>query len=221
MSADSFEIKACALIVQMDGQPSAINLRELLDRAAHCSDESIYHHFCENQLRPTFDDPEFTNDFATWAYRALRDDMLAERLAMLDPYTYDSIGELRAYLLDILEERLSQIDHIPWAGYGQAFYFMKASMLILDTQIRLVHPEEMLWVLRRMTNSSIYYHFMESKQRLRKNNNHLCDWLRAQNDLGMRLANVFDAVDGQFYSLGALRQEFLFRARHIVGTEEP
>ena len=101
--------------------------------------------------RPTFDDPEFTNDFATWAYRDLRDDELAEHLGILDPDSFDSVEDLRGALLDTLEDRLAQIERIPGADIGHAFYFMRSSMLVFDTSMVLENPEDMMWVLRRMT----------------------------------------------------------------------
>ncbi len=160
---NSFEIKACALIVQMDGQSSAINLRKLRDRSGHCSAESIYHHFCETQLRPTFDDPEFTNDFATWAYRVIRDDILAERLGIIDPGACGSVEELRATLRDTTEDRLSEIDHISIAEPGHGFYFMRSAMFCFDTEMSLDKPEDIMWALRRMTRPSVYYHFVETR----------------------------------------------------------
>ncbi len=217
MGVSPFEIKSCALIVRMDGEPSAINLRELCDRTTRCSDDSIYHHFCEIQLRPTFDDPEFTNDFATWAYRALRDDVLAERLGILDPQTAGSIENLRTALLDVLEERLSEIDYIPWAGYGRAFYFMRASMVVFDTGVRLNRPDEIIWALKTMSRASIYYHFVEARRHFPEGNDDFSEWLRRNGPLGLRLDEEFSRMDVQFYPLRDLRQELLRRAHEVVG----
>ena len=216
---NSFQIKACALIVQMDGQASAINLRELRDRVEHCSPESIYHHFCETQLRPTFDDPEFTNDFATWAYRDLRDDVLAERLGILDPDSFESIEALRSELLDAIEDRLSEVDYVPSAELGHAFYFMNSSMLVFDTTMVLKKPEDVMWALRRMTRPSIFYHFVETRSRLGSKNDDILPWLCEGGPLGVRLAEAFAGIDVEHYTLRALRQELLHRSHNILGEE--
>ncbi len=215
-SVSPFQIKACALIVEMDGQPSAINLRELRDRAERCSAESIYHHFCETQLRPTFDDPEFINDFATWAYRVLRDDVLAERLGIIDPSECDAVEDLRTSLLDAIEERLSEIETISMAERGHGFYFMRSSMVCFDTDMRLEKPEDAMWALRRMTRPSVYYHFVETRTRIGNRNHDILTWLRDGGPLGAELAESFVGIDFQHYTLRALRQELLHRAHQIL-----
>jgi hypothetical protein len=65
-----FEVKDCALITLALGK-SALNLRELRDRVAEVPPQSLYHHFYETLLRPSFDDPEYRNDFALWSRRQL------------------------------------------------------------------------------------------------------------------------------------------------------
>ncbi len=215
----TFQIKACALIVQMDGQASAINLRELRDRAERCSPESIYHHFCETQLRPTFDDPEFTNDFATWAYRDLRDDVLAERLGILDPDSFESVEGLRAALLDTIEDRLSDADYIRGAELGHAFYFMTSSMLVFDTGMVLEKPDDIMWALRRMTRASIYYHFIETRSKIGSKNNDILPWLCGGDSTGGRLAEAFASIGVEHYTLRALRQELLHRSHQILGED--
>lgn len=207
----------------MDGVASAVNLRELKDRVERCSLDSIYHHFCETQLRPTFDDPEFTNDFATWAYRELRDDVLAERLGILDPDAYESASELRAALLDIIEDRLSELDRIPDAELGHEFHFMHSSVLVFDTSIVLDKPEDVMWALRRMTRPSIFYHFVETRSRIGSRNHDIIAWLKEGGPSGEELAEAFGSIDVEHYTLRALRQELLHRSHQILGegVQEP
>ncbi len=73
----TFRVKDCALITRMAGISSVMNLRELRERLAVCPLESLYHHFCETQIRASFGDPEFRNDFAVWASRYRGDRVLA------------------------------------------------------------------------------------------------------------------------------------------------
>ena len=68
-----FEVKDCTLITRMGGVEPALNLRELRERIKICPIESLYHHFCETVIRPSFDDPEFRNDFAVWAAHSMHD----------------------------------------------------------------------------------------------------------------------------------------------------
>ena len=103
-----FEVKDCALLVRMSGLPPAVNLRELRDRIAGCSENVLFHHYCETTLRTTFDNPDYRNDFAVWAKLYLGDRVLAERLGILDPYSFHSLEELRAATLEVIDERLGE-----------------------------------------------------------------------------------------------------------------
>jgi len=54
-----FEIKDCALLRRMSGLPPAVNLRELRERIVACSPDVLYHHFCDTQLAPSSDYPDY------------------------------------------------------------------------------------------------------------------------------------------------------------------
>src|SRR3990167_4921077 len=90
----AFKLMDCALITLATGK-RAMNLGELRDRIVEVDDSSIYYHFYENLLRPSFDDPEYRNDFALWARRDLYQPELAEKLVVLDPMRGRDPSELR------------------------------------------------------------------------------------------------------------------------------
>ena len=160
-----FKVKDCALLIRMSGQPPAINLRELRERIAACSENALFHHFCEPLLRPAFDHPDYRNDFAVWVKWYLSDRVLAERLGILDPFSMSSLEELRAVTLDIIDERLSEVVAIPSAAPGDEFYFLEATTVVFDTGERIASPRELATVIKGMTNGSIYYHFLEARRR--------------------------------------------------------
>ena len=60
----SFKVKDCTLITRMAGVKEALNLRELEERVRVSPDECLFHHFCETVIRPTFDYPDYPNDFS-------------------------------------------------------------------------------------------------------------------------------------------------------------
>ena len=74
---NSFVMRDCALLTRMSGVPEAANLRELRERIAVCGENVLYHHFCETLLRPSFDYPDYHNDFAVWSKLYLDDRVLA------------------------------------------------------------------------------------------------------------------------------------------------
>ena len=148
-----FEIKDCALITRMGGVDSAMNLRELRERVMNCPMDSLFHHFCETKIRPGFDDPEFRNDFAVWASRNLRDRVLAERLGIINPYDADGLELLREKLIDIIDDRLSEVQMIPWVRRGEEFRFMRATTVVFSTGVHLTSPEALARALPTMTSS--------------------------------------------------------------------
>jgi hypothetical protein len=106
--ATPFVIKDCTLISIAMGV-EAQNLRELSDRIKSIPPGCIYFHFWGGMLRPGFDEPEYQNDFAAWAWRSLHDTRLAERLAIVNPTHYRDIEDLRTELIDVIDERTGSL----------------------------------------------------------------------------------------------------------------
>ena len=83
-----FAVQDCTLLARMSGLVPAVNLREMRERVAACSTDVIFHHFCETPMVPSFDRPDYRNDFALWVKQHLQDRVLAERLGILDSYNF-------------------------------------------------------------------------------------------------------------------------------------
>lgn len=206
---DVFEIKDCALLTRMSGIPPAMNLRELRDRIVSCHPDVLYHHFCETVLVPSFDYPDYRNDFAVWARWRLGDQVLSERLGMIDPYLYTSVEELRSATLEIIEERLSEVTMIPWARPGQAFYFMQAVTVVFDTGQRIRHPDELSAAIPRMTKGSIYFHVLEARRRLPGGMDDFTGWLKGCEENWEHYIRAVQAIDVTFHTLPEIRQELI------------
>lgn len=204
-----FRIKDCSLIVRMAGLREAMNLRELEERLYTCPVECLFHHFCETVIRPTFDDPDYPNDFALWASRELRDRVLAERLANLNPYKTGSLEDLRKLVIDIIQERLSELDYIPWAPNGNVFHFMQAVTVVFDTGITIDSIQELSSQLPQMTNGSIYYHFVEARRRTENNIDDFSVWLSDKGESTRPLIKALSEIDFYFLSLNELKQTLI------------
>ena len=132
----AFEIKDCTLIALATGI-RAQNLRELKEQLSYIQPDSIYYHFWRSLLRPRFDDPEYHNDFALWAAHDLHDPILAERLAVVDPSEFSSISELREELLEIMDERLDQIEYPLYSRQENQFEFIRSQIVIFNTKMQV------------------------------------------------------------------------------------
>lgn len=210
MKAPAFKVMDCTLLTRMSGLPPAVNLREMRDRLGTCSEDVIYHHFCETWLRPTFDNPDYRNDLAVWAIGGLLDRVLAERLAIIDPYEYDSINTLRANLTEIIDDRIGELQPwVPMARPGSEFYFMQATTVVFDTGERITNPRELASAVEKMTNGSIYFHFLEARRRSPVHHDDFSSWLGELNSGHHNAVNAIQEIDFYFSNLAEIRKELV------------
>jgi hypothetical protein len=203
-----FVVMDCTLLTCMSGLPPAHNLRELRDRITACSDNVLYHHFCETLLRATFDDPEYRNDFAVWAKDGIGDRVLAERLGVIDPYVFESTGELRSQVLEIIEERLAELSPwVPTARPGREFFLMNATTVVFDTGVRLATADELGAGITQMSNGSIFYHFLEGLRRPPRMRDDFSAWLMHRGEREKNVADQIASLDFYFKGLPALRDD--------------
>jgi len=200
-----FEVKDCALITLAVGR-SAHNLRELRDHAADVPVESLRHHFYEALLRPSFDDPEFGNDFAVWAHEALRDEALAERLSALDPVDHPGGEALRTALVDLLEDRLAELPAAPAAPPGREFHFLRSRIVVFVSGRRARTPAELAALVPRLPAGSVFYHFVEARLRPPRGEDDFSAWLASWGEPGSEACRRLAAIDPMFGSLGDLRE---------------
>lgn len=210
----SFTVKDCALISRMAGVETALNLRELRERLLVCPVESLFHHFCETVIRPTFDDPEFRNDLAVWAARDLQDRVLAERLGIINPYDYSSLMELRQLVVEVIDERLAEVPYVPWVKLGNDFRFMQAVTVVFDTGKLLETPQDLIKAIPLMSLGSIYYHYVEARRRTKTGADDFTVWLH-DFDAGVdELRSTLEDIDFYFMSLPELKA-------HLVDVVQP
>jgi len=217
--AEPFAVKDCALIAIGTGE-RAQNLRELRDRLQTIHPACIYHHFWGGLLRPLFDDPEYLNDFAGWAWHGLRDARLAEKLALVDPSQCATLDDLRRELIEVIEERLEESEFIPWAKTNQQFHFVRSQIVVFDTTLRLDDPSMLAGLVPRLSVGSIFYHFIDARRRTPSRRDDFSEWLLG---FGDRCAEMviprLSVIDPYFSSLTDLRRE-LERVFRVCLTQE-
>ncbi|WP_310599524.1 DUF5752 family protein [Desulfobulbus sp.] len=215
-----FLIKDCTLIAVATGE-EAHNLREFSDRLKTIHSGCIYYHFWGGMLRPHFDEPEYPNDFAAWAWRGLHDKRLAERLAIVDPSQYRAIEELRQELVEVIEERLAESEWIPWARSNQRFKFIRSQIVVFDTGKRIVHPQEMPSQIAGLSPGSVFYHFIDARRRTASGRSDFAEWLHAIDaEEYAELIRQLNAIDPYFTTLPDLRREvaLVFQPLHAEGA---
>ncbi len=204
-SGEAFAVKDCALIAIATGR-KATGLTGLLDNLQRINTDSIYHHFWGGLLSPRFEVREFNNDFAGWVRHSLQEPVLSERLAVIDPGSFANLEELRHELVDIIEERLDESESCRWLRARRQFEFLRSRLVVFDTFLEIARPEELPEVVEKMSTSSIFYHFIDSRRRL----NICCDdfsyWLNAFGEEYQELQVELAAFDPFFSSLSQTRK---------------
>lgn len=203
---DPFAVKDCTLISIATGK-RAQTLRELRNRLEDIHPGCIYHHFWGGMLVPRFDDPEFQNDFASWAVHGLNDLRLAERLGIIDPTHFGDMEELRGRLIEVIEERLDETEIVPWAQSDRQFHFVRSKIVVLDTRLRVSDPYKLKELIPHMPVSTIFYHFIDARRRTSDRRDDFSRWLSDLDDWSCGVARRITAIDPYFASLKGLRSQ--------------
>jgi len=201
---EPFAVQGCALLAIATGK-RAQTLRELKDHLETVDLECIYHHFWGDMLRPSFDEPEFANDFASWARHGLHDHKLAERLGVIDPTEFDSLEDLRQEVVEVIEERLDEGEMVPWSRSDQQFHFLRSQIVVFDIGIRVRKPSRLTDVIPKMYAGSIFYHFIDARRRTDYNLDDFRAWLWGFGDEYRELIDRIAAIDPYFSTLAGLR----------------
>lgn len=155
-----FEFIACLGLRQMLGR-SAWDERELLEGIEEVPADSIYFHTTNAFLRSRYITAPYANDFATWAAIQVRDRILGERLAVVDPFAFSDVEGLRIEIVSIVDDHLRRMEMVPRIVYGEPFHFMRSTIIAVPTGLRAHTLKEFASALKRVDLSVIYYHMFE------------------------------------------------------------
>ena len=199
-----FAVKDCALITIATGI-RVQNLKEFAVALKEVPLGSIYHHFWGRLLRALFDEPEYNNDFASWASRGLHDKPLAEQLSMVIPTDYKDLECLRQEMVEVVEQRLDESEYVPWAKADQQFHFLKSQIVVFDTGIRYDNPAELVPQIKKLSTGSIYYHFIDARNRTEERYDDFTSWLKGFGNEFDELGQNLCTADPYFSSLKEIR----------------
>ncbi|MBI5442801.1 MAG: hypothetical protein HY900_16510 [Deltaproteobacteria bacterium] len=200
-----FSVRDCAHTALATGI-HAEDLKELRDGLARAPLGSLYQHFWARLLRPQFDEPEYNNDFASWAYHGLHDKVLAERLAVIDPAGFEGLESLRQEVIEVLEERLDDGPSASWSNADQPFFFVQSQIVVFDTGLRLSSPSELASAVAELSTGSIFYHFIDARRRTPDRRDDFALWLSAFGEPCASVAQELARVDPYFSSLKEVRR---------------
>jgi hypothetical protein len=201
-----FEFKQCITILKATGK-KAKNLHALRDRISDVSDESISHHvyhYFQKAKRIL----EYTNDFAQWAGETLKENILAEQLSNIDPYSFKCMDVLRNEIVRVIDAYLKSFSKTRSAPSGDEFYFNEGITLVSPVGIQVKNLAEFLVAIRYIDLESIYFHFYEARIRPPEEVDDFSHWFGdTLNKKG--LADRIRSIDPFMHSLEAARQHII------------
>jgi hypothetical protein len=206
-SIEPFAVFDCSLSRMPIGR-SCSNLRELLEAIRAVPDMVIEHHMTRCALEDHFDLYEFPNDLARWCWDMLGDHVLAEKLGLVDPYAQASIDSLRAELVNLIEERVWELDRMPTCQPGLELHLVGSRLVAYDTGERLPTPAALFETLPRLSLRSFFYHVHNARRRSGGRTDDFSNWLEcygADPSLVARLRGI----DVYFLNLYQLRDQMV------------
>ena len=202
-----FNFNSRAHMVELTGL-KAHSLTELKDILKDAPDPVIYYHTHHYLEEHQYLVPELTNDFAAWVKTSLGNEVLGERLAVISSIEFTNLANFRDKAVNIIETYIAQHKY-PWeAPPGREFYFLKSVDVILPTLFVAHDLRAFVEDLRKITVSSLYFHFVESRLRFKGNLNDFANWLADQMD-EKELSQEIAKIDPYTYTLEGLRSTLI------------
>ena len=139
--------------------------RELVEELEQIPAASVYYHTQSIFLRHPRIAGAYPNDFANWVATQIRDQVLAERLAVVDPYMFGGVEELREELVSIVDSHISTLNPVPRIVFGDPLFFMQSHVLEVPTGLEARTLPDFRRCLAEVDLSAVYLHALHARIR--------------------------------------------------------
>ena len=182
--------------------------RELMEGLEQVPLDSVYYHTHSVFLRHPQMTEAFPNDFANWVATQVRDQVLAERLAVVDPFQFPNLEELREELISIIDHHLSTLHPVPRVVFGDPFFFVQSHVIEVPTGLEARTLEEFRRCLAEVDASAVYYHALDARVRRGLRGGDFAHWIGEE--LGRpSLTAEIGRINPYLGGLGQIRAETL------------
>jgi hypothetical protein len=189
----SFHFLGCWELYEMLGR-RAYDERELVDILEEVPLDSIYVHTHGHFLRHKYIAGPYPNDFATWAAIQVRDRVLGEKLAVVDPFELPDLGAVRTELISLIDDHLRSTRMVPRVVFGEPFEFMQSRTLEVPTGVKVRTLAEFRDALATTVDASVvYYHVIEARRHKARRRTDFAVWVERElgmAELGERLSRL-------------------------------
>jgi hypothetical protein len=185
----------------------ALDVRELRQRIEEVPAGSIFFHTFGYFLRHRVFTTAYGNDFARWAANEIGDHALAERLAVVDPFGFSDLDELREHLVTILQDHLRGHESERRVEFVRGFHFQQSQVVEVPLGVAAQTLGEFRAGLAIVDESAIYLHTVETRARQRHAES-FADWVREALELP-ELAERFERIDPYLTTIERIRGRLL------------
>lgn len=212
----SFRLIACSELREILGK-KAEDERRLVELLEEVPLDSIYFHTHSYFLRHSYVERVYPNDFAQWVAMEVRDHLLAERLAVVDPFAFSNLEALREELISVIDDHLSRTAIVPRVIFGSPFHFGQSRVLEVPTGLEVTTLEEFHHAIAEVEVSAIYFHVFEARHRLGSSENDFSTW--ALRSLGMpEFAQRLQSMNPYQGSLERLRSSLVAACDEFIAA---
>jgi hypothetical protein len=161
---------------------NADSLTSLYDGLEKVSESSIFYHLHHSYFRQHFTTADYMNDFARWIWINIGEQSISEKVAMINPFLFDSIKECRKRLQKSLKEFIGGGELYPRVSRDREFYFIELKSFIHPTGYEARNLKEFKSGIEHISISGLFYHLIDSRIRIGRRTNDFSQWLA--NELG-------------------------------------
>lgn len=206
-ATNPFLFIGCAELREILGK-RAEDEKALADLLEEVPAGSVYYHTHSFFLRHRFIARQYPNDFAAWVAIQVRDPVLGERLAVIDPFEFRDLEALREEIVSVIDDHLSRIRMVPRVVAGEPFDFMQSHVVEVPTGVTARTLREFRDALAEVDASAIYFHLMGARVRQGHRENDFSTWIEAE--LGLpAVAEKVGKVNPYLGSLERIRSRLL------------
>ncbi len=182
--------------------------RELMEQLEQIPAASVYYHTHSIFLRHPRIAGAYPNDFANWVATQVRDQVLSERLAVVDPYMFGSVEELREELVSIVDNHISALNPVPRIVFGDPLFFVQSHLLEVPTGLEATTLPDFRRCLAEVDLSAVYLHTLHARVRGEVAGGDFAHWIGRE--LGLdSLATAIGRINPYLGGLAEIRRETL------------
>jgi hypothetical protein len=148
----------------------------------------------------------------------VRDRVLGERLAVVDPFEFADLEQLREELISIVDDHLSHLSLVPRVEFGDPFDFLRSHVVEVPIGREARTLIEFRDCVADVDASALYFHMVEARGLRGRRSGDFAEWF--SESLGLaELAKQVERIDLYASGLERVRARLLSLLDAAIGEQ--